>query len=443
MAKKTIYALSSAHGKSAIAVYRISGPNALGAIIELSGAKKLIPRILHRATLIHPTTQEEIDDVMFVYFNAPNSFTGEDVVEIYTHGSIAVQKLLFAALASIEDLRYAEAGEFSKRALFNGKIDLTRIEGMMDLINAETHLQHKQALSQMQGALFNVTSQWRVEIIQLMSLVEAYIDFPEEEIPDSVISDSEIMCKNIIASINHYLSDRRKGERLRNGIKLAIYGKPNVGKSSLVNYLTQRDISIVSTIPGTTRDIIESHIDIGGYPIILLDTAGIRDSDDEIEQEGIKRAKAAIESADINIFIQSIEEIESHHYHDKNTINVINKIDLKHNLQKKCTALNSTTHQNYIEISLKNNTGLEELINTIIAKASDLAGNNSGLITKERHRVCMINAVASLQKVNLRQDLVLAAEDLRIAAQELSYLIGKIDVEDLLDQIFLNFCIGK
>ncbi|MDX1916687.1 MAG: tRNA uridine-5-carboxymethylaminomethyl(34) synthesis GTPase MnmE [Rickettsiaceae bacterium] len=444
--KKTIYALSSGMGKAAIAIYRISGPSALESIIKFTKLSHIEPKFMYRGFLKHPVTGELIDDAMFVFFKAPNSFTGEDLVEIYTHGSIAVHKILTISLSEMEDLRYAEAGEFARRALLNGKTDLTKIEGLMDLINAETSMQHKQAINQMQGYLFELCSRWRRELISAMSLVEAYIDFPDEDIPEEVICDTLMLINNIKNSLENFLQDDRKGERLRSGITMAIFGKVNAGKSSLMNYLTKRDVSIVSNTEGTTRDIVESHLDIGGYPIILIDTAGIRDTDNPVEQEGIKRAIKALDTSDIKIIIRSIEDevLDYKDYFDReNLIFVANKIDL--------LADESGEHKDSnfhdmpeIKISVKSEIGLESLINEIIKIASKIAGSNDKcVITQERHRICIKEALNALNRVDLTGDLVLAAEDLRLSARSLLFMIGKIDAENILDNIFSSFCIGK
>lgn len=435
MSKNTIFALSSAPGKAGISIYRISGPRSLEIIKNLAGNKDYVPRKLYNATLINPETQEEIDDAMICYFKAPMSFTGEDVVEIYCHGSIAVGSILTETILKMDDVRYAIGGEFSRRAVLNGKMDLLSAEGLMDLINSETTLQKRQALKQMNGGLSEETNKWRTQIIKIMSLVEAYIDFPDEDIPSLVLEDSEAIIANLTSSLSNFLGDQKKGERLRSGISLTIYGKPNVGKSSLINYLTKREVAIVSDISGTTRDVIETHLDIGGYPIILKDTAGIReDTIDPIEIEGIKRALSAIENSDIKIFLQSADSELEVSINDHGTINVLNKIDIK----------NEFNGDGFLKISVTKNIGLDLLLQKIIDLAKEFAGTGEGaVITRERHRIAIQKALNSLERVNLRSDLVLAAEDLRIAARELSLLVGKVEVDDILDQVFSSFCIGK
>ncbi len=436
MKAETIFALSSAKGKAGVAVFRISGPRSLEVLkMLLDNEKDILPRVFYRSRISDPFTKELIDDAMFVYFKAPNSFTGEDVAEIHTHGSIAIINMLTKVMLQFEGVRYAEKGEFTRRAVINGKMDLTKAEGLIDLINSETLMQHKQSIKQMDGFLYEKCEEWRKEIIEIMSLVEAFIDFPDEEIPEDVLLDAENKINLLKSSFQKYLNDKRRGERLRNGIKLTIYGKPNVGKSSLLNCLTKREVAIVSEISGTTRDIIETHLDIGGYPIILTDTAGIHeDTEDLVEKEGIRRAKIAVEDADIKIYMQDVANIREIEAYEDSTIYVVNKIDLS----------DISLPQNYLGISIKKNLGLEELFDVIAKKAEEIAGNSDDVcITQTRHRVALQNSFEALERFNLRGDIVLAAEELRIAAFEISMLIGRIDVEDILEQIFSSFCIGK
>jgi tRNA modification GTPase len=435
MKKDTIFALSSAKGKAALSVYRISGNKTLDIIKLICEEENPTPRKLYRSNIINYENGEIIDDAMWSYFKAPNSYTGEDSLEIYTHGSIAVGKALSEVILSIEETRYADAGEFTKRALINGKMDLTSAEGLVDLINSETSKQRTQAIQHMRGMLCEKIESWRESILKIMSLVEAYIDFPDENIPEDVLSESEEIIEYLRDSFDKILNDERRGERLRNGIKMVIYGKPNVGKSSLINYLSDRDVAIVSDISGTTRDVIETHLDIGGYPIILNDTAGINTStDDVVEIEGIKRAKKAIDEADIRIFIQTADDDKIQFINDDKTINVINKID------KSSEGFSS----DFIQISVKEKIGMDKLIEAIIDFSSKLTDSDDEVgITHERHRIAISRAKDSLDNVDLRSDLVLAAEDLRIASRQLSFMIGKIDTEEVLGQIFSSFCIGK
>ncbi|MDX2050496.1 MAG: tRNA uridine-5-carboxymethylaminomethyl(34) synthesis GTPase MnmE [Rickettsiaceae bacterium] len=435
MANDTIFALSSAPGKSAIAVYRLSGPNSYDIITTLSKQKSFKSKRFYRGLLQDQETNEIIDDVMYVFFGSPNSYTGEDMVEIYTHGSIAVGKSLISSLLKFPNVRYAEAGEFSKRALLNGKQDLTKIEGLMDLINSETEIQKKQAQMHMSGYFYDKIEEWRSNIVNIQSLLEAFIDFPDEEIPKDILDIATNTITELKSSLKSFVNDNKKGERLRHGIKLAIYGKPNVGKSSLLNYLSGREAAIVSNIAGTTRDTIETHVDIGGYPIILQDTAGLRDSSCAIEIEGIKRAKKTVDQADIKIHMITPDDyVSSDTVVADDTILVMNKIDLH---------LGDKTSNIQTLISVKKNIGLDLLLEEILNKAAHIAGSGNSLVINERHRSIIVNAIKALDACDLNADLVLAAEDLRICSRVLGALIGKIDSEDILNKIFSSFCIGK
>jgi tRNA modification GTPase len=449
---KTIFAQSSKPGKSGVSLFRISGSSSLLALKQLlrTDEIEMTPRLLYHKKIYDPKTNELIDNAMVVYFKAPASFTGEDVVEIHTHGSIAIAVILINALLGMDDLRLAEPGEFAKRAFLNGKFDLTSAEGIADLIEAETVQQHRQAMRQSEGELERLYSKWREDLLSIMALLEAYIDFPDEDIPEEVLDDIAAKVSDIKQSIKLHLDDNRRGERLRSGIKLTIIGPPNVGKSSLLNFLMQRNVAIVSNIPGTTRDIIEGYVDIGGYPIILQDTAGIRSgTNDWIEQEGINRALESAKIADIKIIMldATSSNIDSQNEDiakimdiaDDNSLIVVNKIDLTNNIdfleidQKGC-----------IKISVKENIGLSVLLEQIKDIASNLAGlDENPRITRARHRHQLAGALQCLSGFNMEGDLILAAEDIRMTIRNLSTIIGIITVDDILAEIFGKFCIGK
>lgn len=440
----TIFAQCSAPGKAGVAIFRVSGNYALNSLSKLitHDYKLLEPRKLYLRKIYIPHKQQLIDEAMVVYFPGSASFTGEDSVEIYTHGSLAVIKLLNQALASIDDLRLAEPGEFAKRAFLNGKMDLTAAEGLADLIDSETEFQHKQAISQLGGSLEKIYEDWRKTILKLISLMEAYIDFPDEDIPPSVMNEVEEKINHLINAIKLHLDDNNRGERLRSGIKLAIIGKPNVGKSSLINHIMRREVAIVSNIAGTTRDIIEGYIDIGGYPIILQDTAGINlTSKDLVEQKGISKAWQAARDADIKILIidattNFADDIKIFgEIIDHNTIILLNKIDLK-----PCKDLN----RNVLQISVKQSIGIEKLYDNIIAIAEKIASpSDNAQITRARHRAQLETAIENLSKFSINDDLVLATEDLRMTARAISNITGKITVDEILGEIFSSFCIGK
>lgn len=437
--KKTIFALATPPGKSGVAIIRISGPDAFSCIDQLTIEAAPKARYAALRDLINPTTNQLIDKVVILTFPSPNSFTGEDVVELHTHGSKAVINLLINVLSSFVNFRLASPGEFSKRAFLNGKMDLTAAEGLADLIESETLIQQQQAMRQMQGNLANLYEDWKLKLIRILALIEAYLDFPEDDIPSEVIeqvnNEVDLLRKNIASHLN----DNHRGEILRRGIHVAILGAPNVGKSSLLNYLAQRDVAIVSNIAGTTRDIIEVHLDLAGYPVTIADTAGIRESEDVIEKEGINRAHLKAENADIKIVIMAADDKHSlspeiSSIMDKNTIIVINKID-QDSLIK---------HKNAIEISVKENIGLDLFLAKLSSEVSEKFSPSSyPIITRERHRRYLNDCLESLNCFTLDNQLELASEDLRLAARALGQIVGTIDVETILDEIFIKFCIGK
>ena len=472
---ETIFAQSSKLGKAGVAVFRISGPKSLFALKHLlkNNNIEFVPRIMYCKKLINPKNQELIDDAVVVYFQAPASFTGEDVVEIYTHGSIAIAAMLTETLLTIDGLRMAEPGEFTRRAFLNGKFDLTAAEGIADLIEAETVWQHRQAVKQVGGGLEELYNGWRQTLLTIIGFLEAYIDFPDEDIPQEILNRVMTLSGELKYAIIKHLNDNRRGELLRTGIKLTILGTPNVGKSSLLNFLMQRDVAIVSNIEGTTRDIIEGHLDIGGYPIILQDTAGIRSSNDLIELEGIKRAIESAKMADIKIImLDAIKLSNSPSYFeemadiidliDDNSIMLVNKIDLLDKSLGHCHPVSVRDidprlrgndimedrllplNKNYLKISIKEKIGLDILLKEIENIAHNIAGlTESPHITRQRQRTCIEKALEYLENFNIENDLVLATEDVRMAIRSLSNVTGKISVEEVLGEIFSNFCIGK
>lgn len=445
----TIFAQSSAKGKAGIAVYRLSGVSALHILMQLTGNRiSFRHKNMTYVELQDPLSGETIDRAMVAYFKAPHSYTGEDMVEFYTHGSIAIQSLLCNTILSFSLVRMAEPGEFSKRALLNNKMDVLEVDGIADLIEAETLMQHKQAISQAFGDLSAMYHTWRKNIIHVMALIEAYIDFPDEDIPNAVLTEMQYDMQNLVTEIKLHLRDN-SGERLRNGITMVIYGPPNVGKSSLMNYFSRREVAIVSSIPGTTRDTIEIHLDIEGYPITLIDTAGLRVTSDEIEAKGIERAHSILDKADIKICVTDINTSHDVSYdHTKNVIHVINKVDL----QDKNDYNNS---EDLIHISVKNDTGLDRLYTRIVNIARDIVPNNGApVITRARYRGNLQSTVGALNDAITMlsafandstqfDNLVLIAENMRIASRCIECIVGTIDVDDILSDIFSNFCIGK
>ncbi|MGD9650016.1 MAG: tRNA uridine-5-carboxymethylaminomethyl(34) synthesis GTPase MnmE [Dongiaceae bacterium] len=431
----TIYAPATAPGISGVAIIRVSGPKAGDCLRRLAGEIPQ-PRLASLAELRDPENQNLIDQALLLWFPAPHSFTGEDVAEFHVHGGRAVIHSTLAALSKIPNCRMAEAGEFTRRAFLNNKLDLTQVEGLADLIQAQTELQAKQALRQLSGELGNLYETWRGELIQALAYVEASIDFVEEDLDPAIIKQVESKVKNLHCRIKTHLADQHRGEILRDGLYAAILGPPNAGKSSLLNALARREAAIVSHIAGTTRDVIEVNLDLGGYPVTLADTAGMRDSVDEIESEGIKRSLKAAKAADLKIIVieagtapdQTIKNLI-----DGNSILVENKIDLARPLSKESLSL-----------SMKTGEGLDELLKILQQKASALMelGINPSL-TRARHRDSLQKCLKALGDFSLAKPLELAAEDLRYATAEIGRITGRVDVEDLLDVIFKDFCIGK
>lgn len=434
---ETIYALATPPAKSGVAVVRLSGPRALAVLKELSGFADVTPRHAHYVTL------GTIDKGIALYFNAPHSFTGEDVVELQLHGSIAVIRELFDVLAAMEGLRPAEPGEFSRRAFLNGKMDLLEAEGLADLIAAETGQQKRQAMRQMQGEVSGYFDELRARILKSLAHLEAYIDFPDEEIPESVLSGLSDDIKDLQDIIGSALSDQLRGERLRDGINVVILGAPNAGKSSLLNALAGKDAAIVSARAGTTRDIIEVHMEIAGYPVVLVDTAGIRQSSDEIEEEGVRRALARAAAADIKLVLFDGASVDSdagsRALLDAEAIPVVTKSDiLIYDINK------LKFKQKIFSISAKNGQGIEALLAEIEKRiVSFFSGAQAPLITRHRHRALLMETKACLEKSLRPAPLELRCEELRLAGQAVGKVTGKIAVDDVLDVIFKSFCIGK
>ncbi|QKX03105.1 tRNA uridine-5-carboxymethylaminomethyl(34) synthesis GTPase MnmE [Wolbachia endosymbiont of Litomosoides sigmodontis] len=437
---ETIFSLSTVFGKSGIAVIRISGDRALKALNHFHVKKDIKPRF---ATLVdlYDSTGQLIDNGIAIYFPAPSSFTGEDVIELQVHGSKAVIKIIFEELSKIFVI--AKPGEFSLRAFLNGKFDLTQIEGIADLIDAETKMQAKQAIKQMSGELERLYSSWRRRLIAVQSKIEAYINFPE----DVAIEREELErvsneVQALVQSMQEYLNDNRRGERLREGLHVVITGKPNVGKSTLFNFLARRDIAIVSEYVGTTRDVLEAHIDIGGYPIILSDTAGIRESSDPVELEGIDRAKKRSCEADLRIELFPFEQRYNINCNviSSNTIYVLSKADNvanDHNIK-----INDI---DFLPLSILKGIGTKKLVYVIREEIEKKFGydKNVPVITRQRHRNCMQKAIEYLRRFNMNNPIELISEDLRLAASELGAVTGIINVEEVLDDIFNSFCVGK
>ncbi|CAK9822293.1 tRNA modification GTPase GTPBP3, mitochondrial [Anthophora retusa] len=456
----TIYALSSGYGKCGVAVIRISGPKASMALKKMTRMSSLKPRIALLRKIHDPKTKEVLDKGLCLWFPGPNSFTGEDSAEFHVHGGPAVITSILSALAKLH-FQFAPPGEFTKRAFLNGKLDLTEAEGIGDLIDAETEKQRKQASIQASGCLHHLYDTWRVTLLNILATLEAYIDFSEEHnLESNVLESIRITVQKLSREIEQHLSDGRKGEILRTGIRVTILGEPNVGKSSLLNLLSQRDAAIVTPSPGTTRDIIELTTNICGYPMILADTAGIRhDPENEIEAEGIRRAKEYSQRADFIVYVinaessfkcttkEYLERYKNFLKIDKERVLIVlNKIDL---LKEEETE--KWRKQNVVLISCKTQEGLKELTNALGQCFERICGDPSEenpVITHARYRSHLLHVIEYLQEYLKKTevpnyDMAISLQDIRDAARELGKITGSISNEEILDIIFKNFCIGK
>jgi tRNA modification GTPase len=437
---QTIFALSSGQPPSAIAIVRVSGSEASTALRTLAGQTPP-PRRASRAQLCD-TTGQPIDDAVVLWFPGPASATGEDVAEFHIHGGRAVLSSLLASLSRIENLRAAEPGEFTRRAFENGKLDLTEAEGLDDLIHADTERQRRQALRQLKGMLGDKARDWRAAIIEASALIEAGIDFPDEgDVPAELIAPALAKVKALLGEIKEVLAAQGKAERLRDGLVVAIAGPPNVGKSTLMNQLARREVAIVSPYAGTTRDVIEVHLDLDGYPVTVIDTAGIRETIDPVEQEGVRRARTRAAEADLVLWLADADRDEENTSGDAPVWLVRNKIDL-HSV----VGDGAAGRFRGFRISAVRGDGLSDLVDALVGFAEVFFGSTeSGLITRERQRRLLGDTAAALERslAAIGQGEEMVAEDLRAAATSLGRLLGRVDVEDMLDVIFREFCIGK
>ncbi len=442
----TIFALSSGSGISGIAVIRISGSETLKVLQNLTNFTNFTPRLAQLSKFNKINTNELIDEGILIWFPAPNSYTGEDMAELHVHGSRAVIEAMHTSISKVENCRLAEPGEFTKIAFQNGKLNLLKAESISDLISSETEIQRQQAIKIMSGKSSDKFNSLRKNLLKILSNVEAKIDFPDDDLPDDILKDIKTNSKKIREDIKKILNDQNVGERIREGFKIAIVGPTNVGKSSLLNYLSKRDVAIVSEIAGTTRDVIEAHLNIDGYPVIISDTAGIRDSKDEIENKGIKLALKRAEDADLNIIVVEPKSIDFTRFFadfaGEKGIIVVNKSDLgTDNIDKKIKKYDP------VYLSIKEEKNLDKLINLIKEKLKNkFITSEDILITRERHRqnleLCIFHLENFIKKNEL-EDLDKAAEDLRLATRHLGMIVGKVDVEEVLGSIFNDFCIGK
>ena len=442
----TIYGLSTGQGRSGIAIIRVSGKEAGNVIKSLTGMKLPVPRLATLRKINYINTSELIDEGIILWFPGPHSYTGEDMAEFQVHGSQSVIKAIHRSISEVENCRLAEPGEFTKLAFLNGKINLLKAESIGDLISSETEIQRKQAIKIMEGRTSKVFSEIREKLLKILSHIEAKIDFPDEDLPNDILEKIKKTSKAITNTIAKILDDGKVGERIREGFKIAIVGPPNSGKSSLMNNLSRREVAIVSEFAGTTRDVIETHLNIDGYPIIISDTAGVRKSKNEIEQKGIKLALKNAEAADLRLVVIEPKTLDFTGFlkdlFDENSILVINKSDLGY------VKLSRQIEQmNHVVISVLENENINELISKIKNKLKNkFISNEETLITRERHRENLLKCLENLKNFNEKyevKDFDKAAEDLRLATRSLGKIVGNVDVEDILDSIFNDFCIGK
>ena len=442
----TIYALSTGPGVSGVAIVRISGPDSSKVIKSITGKEIPEPRVATLRKINNNNTSELIDEGIIIWFPGPHSYTGEDMAEIHVHGGKAVVLALQEEIGKNKKCRLAEPGEFTKLAFQNGKINLLKAESIADLISAETEIQRSQAVKIMKGKSSDKFNEIREKLLKILSFIEAKIDFPEEDLPEDNLKKIKQDSSNILNEINKILNDQKVGEIIREGFKIAIVGPTNAGKSSLLNNLSNREAAIVSEIAGTTRDVVETHLNIDGYPVIIADTAGIRDSKDEIEKKGIRLSLEKAENADLKLVVVDVKSIDlSGFFNDllkNDAILVINKSDLlKEKLDPKILKLN------HVIISLKDNLNIDLLISKIKDSLKNkFITEEDILITRERHRQHLTQCGDHLKNFlekNDKKDFDKAAEDLRLATRHLGMIVGKVDVEEILGSIFNDFCIGK
>lgn len=450
--KDTVFALASAPGRSGVAVVRISGPRAGEAIRLLCAPAALpAPRQAVLRDLRDARTGELIDHALVLWFPSPHSFTGEDVVEFHIHGGRAVLAALIGALASLESFSPAEPGAFSRRAFENDKLDLTEAEAIADLVDAETAAQRRQALCQMDGALGALYRNWTERLKKRLAFLEAELDFADEDIPSEINAHRLEDLSRLIDEMAAHLDDNRRGERLRDGFMIALLGAPNAGKSSLLNALARREAAIVSALPGTTRDIVEVQLDLGGYPVTLADTAGLRESADAVENEGVRRALRRADEADLNLLLFDGScgngvDADTLALEDSRSLFVINKADAL--VAPRGTYLSVLAERaigrDPLFLSVRTGEGLEELISRVIEEIETrYASGGSAPLTRARHRAALEEALAALRRAVKAPEAELCAEDVRLALRAIGRVTGRVDVEDILDIVFSEFCVGK
>lgn len=436
----TIFAVTTGTGRSPTAMVRISGTRArhVPAVFGFD-----MPETRRAGVRVLEGGGRKIDEAIIIFFKGPQSYTGEDVLELQLHGGKAVIEAVLSVLGGQDHFRAADPGEFSRRAVINGRIDLTEAEGINDLISAETEAQRAQSFSQMEGGVARKLMVWRDGIVSALAHIEAYIDFPEEDVPEETVRGLEVRLGGLLLEMRNSLEDGRRGEILREGLKVAVIGPPNAGKSTLVNWMAKRDLAITSNTAGTTRDVIEVRLDLDGYPVVVADTAGLRKSSDPIELEGIRRARNWAEQADIRILVLDAaqpdlgqnEEIRK----NPDDVVLVNKIDL---------LKPEDTTDRELKISLKEGSGLEQFLGKLKELAqSKMGGVEPAIVTRVRHRKAMEESVSRLQDgiggLAEGREPEIIAEDVRAAVRALGRITGEVDIEDLLEIVFRDFCIGK
>ena len=458
MTDDTIFAPSTAAGRAGIAVIRVSGPGAGLALTSLGGNPIPPPREATLRRVADPHDGQAIDRGLLLWFPGPASFTGEDLAELHLHGGRAVVAATLEALARLPGLRPAEAGEFTRRAFDNGKLDLSAVEGLADLIDADTEAQRRQALRQMEGGLARLTGDWAARLTRVLAHFEAAIDFAEEELPEELAREALAAAKAVATEIAAALDDRHRGERLREGLSVVILGAPNAGKSSLLNALARRDVAIVSEAAGTTRDVVEVQLDLGGYPVILADTAGLRDlaaagetAQAAIEREGMARAQARAAAADVKLLLVDLEAAlrddstldAARALYDPRTILLLNKAD-RCDPAEAARLCGELAEYRPLVLSVRSGEGMEAALARLLDLAGDAFGGGEGAgITRLRHRRALEDCRDALDRAGSAALPELVAEELRLALRALGRITGRVDVEDLLDIVFSEFCIGK
>lgn len=431
----TIFATASGYGRAAVSLIRISGRQSRFILEALAGSVPA-PRRAAVRVLREPGTGEALDQALVLWMPGPGSFTGEDQAELHIHGGLATRAAVLRALRSLRDCRPAEAGEFTRRAFLNGRMDLSQVEGLADVIDAETEAQRRQAMRQLEGRLGQATERWREEILHVLALLEASLDFSDEgDVPADLEADILRRLGKIEQDLAGVLANR-SGERLREGLSVVLAGPPNAGKSTLLNALARRDVAIVSPVAGTTRDIIEVHCDLGGLPVIVADTAGLRESGDAVEQEGVSRARARAQDADLVLWLIPPEGAEGEAPPARRLLRVGTKADL-----------GSSRADCDLQVSAASGEGIPELIDRLAAEAEGALGGGDAIVTRERHRKALERAhtgiVGAREMLETGGPLELAAEEVRLASRAVGEITGRVDVEHMLDRLFSSFCIGK